>query len=187
VCTRIDRKPLVRTGSGEGFYDRSGTRNNCGSVGPPCGPRPNTRLCPPMETIDPGNSLRKLPDCNWPRMFRPWFSRSVTALRHFTPSAIRTPATMSAPYATQSYWTLHVRVTSKYPHTTYTTRLFIRSERDERDYRLVRLQNGLQAMLVHDVKADKAAASMDVAVGHLYDPVRYISDPRTVRDALTGH
>ena len=29
-------------------------------------------------------------------------------------------------------------------------------------------------MLVHDFKAEKAAASLDVAVGHLYDPVRYI-------------
>lgn len=49
----------------------------------------------------------------------------------------------------------------------------IRSERDEREYKLIRLRNGLQAMLVHDSKADKAAASLDVAVGHLYDPVCY--------------
>ena len=47
----------------------------------------------------------------------------------------------------------------------------VRSERDEREYRSIRLKNGLQAMLVHDSKADKAAASLDVAVGHLYDPV----------------
>lgn len=51
----------------------------------------------------------------------------------------------------------------------------LRSERDERDYRVIRLQNGLEAMLVHDVKADKAAASLDVAVGHLYDPVGRVS------------
>ena len=46
-----------------------------------------------------------------------------------------------------------------------------KSPQDDRDYKLIRLGNGLQAMLVHDAKADKAAASLDVAVGHLYDPV----------------
>ncbi|KAI9446597.1 Metalloenzyme, LuxS/M16 peptidase-like protein, partial [Lactarius indigo] len=45
-----------------------------------------------------------------------------------------------------------------------------RSQQDDREYRLIRLENGLQAMLVHDAKADKAAASLDVAVGHLHDP-----------------
>jgi insulysin len=46
-----------------------------------------------------------------------------------------------------------------------------KSQQDDREYRLIRLDNGLQAMLVHDPKADKAAASLDVAVGHLHDPV----------------
>ena len=46
-----------------------------------------------------------------------------------------------------------------------------KSATDDRDYRLIRLENGLQAMLVHDPKADKAAASLNVAVGHLDDPV----------------
>lgn len=46
-----------------------------------------------------------------------------------------------------------------------------KSRNDDRDYRIVQLDNGLQAMVVHDVKADKAAASLDVSVGHLYDPV----------------
>ncbi|KAI0372962.1 insulin-degrading enzyme [Pilatotrama ljubarskyi] len=45
-----------------------------------------------------------------------------------------------------------------------------KSPQDDRDYRVIRLDNGLQAMLVRDAKADKAAASLDVAVGHLYDP-----------------
>lgn len=44
-------------------------------------------------------------------------------------------------------------------------------ETDDRDYRLIRLENGLQALLIHDPKADKAAAAMDVGVGHLSDPV----------------
>lgn len=47
----------------------------------------------------------------------------------------------------------------------------VKSQQDDRDYQLIQLDNGLQAMLVHDAKADKAAASLDVAVGHLNDPV----------------
>ncbi|EJD02250.1 uncharacterized protein FOMMEDRAFT_109506 [Fomitiporia mediterranea MF3/22] len=45
-----------------------------------------------------------------------------------------------------------------------------KSPADDRDYRVVRLENGLQAVLVHDANTDKAAAGMDVAVGHLFDP-----------------
>jgi insulysin len=47
-----------------------------------------------------------------------------------------------------------------------------KSEQDDREYRIIELENGLQATLVHDVNSDKSAASLDVAVGHLYDPVR---------------
>lgn len=46
-----------------------------------------------------------------------------------------------------------------------------KSASDDRSYRLVRLANGLEAVLVHDPTTDKAAASLDVAVGHLSDPV----------------
>ncbi|KAH9950188.1 insulin-degrading enzyme [Amylocystis lapponica] len=53
---------------------------------------------------------------------------------------------------------------------TVLTKLIQKSPQDDRDYRLIQLDNGLRAMLVHDAKADKAAASLDVAVGHLYDP-----------------
>lgn len=52
------------------------------------------------------------------------------------------------------------------------TKPIVKSEQDDRDYRIIQLENGLQATLVHDANADKAAASLDVAVGHLYDPVR---------------
>lgn len=58
-------------------------------------------------------------------------------------------------------------------------------ETDDRDYRLIRLQNGLQALLIHDPKADKAAAAMDVGVGHLSDPVStYLFEPFYFRDDL---
>lgn len=78
---------------------------------------------------------------------------------------------MSAAYATHSQWISRPGGPQTPPYDIY-HKSIIRSERDERDYRVIRLQNGLQVMLVHDVKADKAAASLDVSVGHLYDPVR---------------
>lgn len=57
-----------------------------------------------------------------------------------------------------------------------------KSPQDDREYRVIKLDNGLEAMLVHDVKADKAAASLDVAVGHLYDPVR--ASPQVIASLL---
>ncbi|KDQ61093.1 hypothetical protein JAAARDRAFT_32094 [Jaapia argillacea MUCL 33604] len=45
-----------------------------------------------------------------------------------------------------------------------------KSQQDDREYRIVQLENGLQATVIHDASADKAAASLEVAVGHLYDP-----------------
>ena len=42
---------------------------------------------------------------------------------------------------------------------------------DDRVYRLIRLINGLEAVLIHDKDADTSAAAMDIAVGHLNDPV----------------
>jgi len=58
------------------------------------------------------------------------------------------------------------------------TKPLVKSEQDDRDYRVIQLENGLQATLVHDAKADKAAASLDVAVGHLHDPVSPLSMAR---------
>lgn len=46
-----------------------------------------------------------------------------------------------------------------------------KSPQDEREYRIIQLENGLKATLIHDIETDKAAASLDVAVGHLHDPV----------------
>lgn len=78
---------------------------------------------------------------------------------------------MSAPHTDQSQWVPRPGNQQIPPYEVY-SKYIIRSEQDERDYRVIRLRNGLQAMLVHDLKADKAAASLEVAVGHLYDPVR---------------
>lgn len=45
-----------------------------------------------------------------------------------------------------------------------------RSESDLRDYRYLRLENGLQIMLVSDSDSEKAAASLDVNVGSAQNP-----------------
>ncbi|MCW4152528.1 insulinase family protein [Halomonas sp. 18H] len=44
------------------------------------------------------------------------------------------------------------------------------SPHDDRDYRVVTLDNGLQALLISDNEADKAAASVNVGVGNAQDP-----------------
>ncbi|KAH9461095.1 hypothetical protein Pst134EA_017404 [Puccinia striiformis f. sp. tritici] len=49
-------------------------------------------------------------------------------------------------------------------------RPIITSASDTRTYRIIRLKNDLQVILIHDPKTDKAAAAMDVNVGHLSDP-----------------
>lgn len=46
----------------------------------------------------------------------------------------------------------------------------IKSPNDPAEYRAVTLPNGLQALLVHDTRADKASASMDVNVGSAANP-----------------
>ena len=41
---------------------------------------------------------------------------------------------------------------------------------DNRTYRVIKLPNQLEALLIHDADTDKASASMDVAVGSFCDP-----------------
>jgi insulysin len=41
---------------------------------------------------------------------------------------------------------------------------------DDRSYRVVRLPNQLEVLLVHDADTDKASAAMDVNVGSFSDP-----------------
>lgn len=40
---------------------------------------------------------------------------------------------------------------------------------DDRDYRVIRLENELEALLVHDPETDKASAALDVNVGNFSD------------------
>ncbi|KIP05202.1 hypothetical protein PHLGIDRAFT_129039 [Phlebiopsis gigantea 11061_1 CR5-6] len=66
-------------------------------------------------------------------------------------------------------WTT-VAATADCPeHAVYTGNVD-KSDLDEREYRLVRLNNGILGVLVHDESTDKAAASLHVATGHLQDP-----------------
>lgn len=53
------------------------------------------------------------------------------------------------------------------------TRDLERSLLDDRQYRIVRLGNGLEALLIHDPTTDKSSAAMDVRVGHLSDPEQF--------------
>ncbi|KIK90629.1 hypothetical protein PAXRUDRAFT_831530 [Paxillus rubicundulus Ve08.2h10] len=68
-----------------------------------------------------------------------------------------------------SDWAVIPRNGSIPPYTVF-TKPIEKSQLDEREYRVIRLENGLTAMLVHDPNTENAAASLDVAVGHLSDP-----------------
>lgn len=50
------------------------------------------------------------------------------------------------------------------------TNEIVKSQNDQRAYRYLELNNGLKVVLVSDSEADKAAASMDVHIGHMADP-----------------
>ena len=47
-----------------------------------------------------------------------------------------------------------------------------RPDSDDREYRLVRLANQLEVLLISDPETDRASAALDVHVGNLSDPVR---------------
>ena len=47
----------------------------------------------------------------------------------------------------------------------------VKSAKDTRSYKLIRLPNQLEALLIHDPETDKAGASLDVNVGSYADPV----------------
>ncbi|CAG8459644.1 11740_t:CDS:10 [Diversispora eburnea] len=45
-----------------------------------------------------------------------------------------------------------------------------KSDNDDRNYKLIRLSNDLEALLIQDVNTDKSGAALDVHVGNLCDP-----------------
>lgn len=52
---------------------------------------------------------------------------------------------------------------------TVTTEALDKPSLDDRSYRVIELENGLEALLVHDAETDKASASLDVGVGNFSD------------------
>ncbi|THU88604.1 hypothetical protein K435DRAFT_679530 [Dendrothele bispora CBS 962.96] len=72
--------------------------------------------------------------------------------------------------ATEAQWRRVSPPRSEVPPYSQFVKSIQKSQQDDREYRIIKLDNGLEATLVHDLKADKAAASLDVAVGHLSDP-----------------
>lgn len=65
----------------------------------------------------------------------------------------------------------HVPASDTMPSYFVYTKAIKKPELDDMEYRIIRLENGLQAVLVHDAKADKAAATVNVSVGSAMDPV----------------
>jgi hypothetical protein len=78
-------------------------------------------------------------------------------------------ASSSAGRDSAADWASAQTAGSSLPYAVYTKPLEV-SPLDDRSYRLVRLPNGLEALLVQDEQTDKAAAAVDVKVGHLSDP-----------------
>ena len=56
-------------------------------------------------------------------------------------------------------------------HWVFTAHEFEKPDNDDREYRLIRLPNQLEALLIQDATTDKASAALDVHVGNLSDPV----------------
>ncbi|KAL0946537.1 hypothetical protein HGRIS_012745 [Hohenbuehelia grisea] len=97
-------------------------------------------------------------------------SVSFQRSRKFLNNKLVSQANMATTAAVDTDW---IRVTpsnNQVPPFAAYTKPIQKSEQDDREYRIIRLENGLHATLIHDAEADKAAASLDVAVGHLHDP-----------------
>ncbi|KAJ8083457.1 metalloprotease [Marasmius tenuissimus] len=69
-----------------------------------------------------------------------------------------------------SLWRRVVPSSESIPPFSVFTKAIEKPLQDDREYRIIRLDNGLEATLVSDAKTDKASASLDVSVGHVLDP-----------------
>lgn len=58
---------------------------------------------------------------------------------------------------------------------------------DDRAYRVIRLPNQLEVLLVHDEDTDKASAAMDVNVGNFSDPAEFPGMAHAVSDELQSN
>ncbi|TIC14554.1 a-pheromone processing metallopeptidase Ste23 [Wallemia mellicola] len=50
------------------------------------------------------------------------------------------------------------------------SKLLEKSNNDQRNYRLIKLENNLECLLINDNQTDKASVAIDVKAGHLLDP-----------------
>lgn len=73
--------------------------------------------------------------------------------------------------ASSAEWSRAVLPGAQLPYNVY-TKPIAKSLLDNRQYRYIKLGNNLEALLISDSETDKAAAALDVGVGHLTDPVR---------------
>jgi hypothetical protein len=112
---------------------------------------------------------------------KPLFTSSTRLLAcrsHISPTRVR-PFSSSkhnkfAMVAFQSDWSPVPTHGSSIPAYSVFNKPIEKPLQDDREYRTIKLENGLSATVVHDPTADKAAASLDVSVGHLSDPVSHV-------------
>jgi secreted Zn-dependent insulinase-like peptidase len=56
--------------------------------------------------------------------------------------------------------------------------------RDSRSYKVIRLSNDLEALLIHDPKIEKASSPLDVGVGYFTDLVEMTGPAQAVEHML---
>ncbi|PWZ00255.1 hypothetical protein BCV70DRAFT_206508 [Testicularia cyperi] len=98
----------------------------------------------------------------------PGSSRQMVTPAHSTAVTLGTAAFEGLPPGYEIKETLNGSKAAA-PYAVFTKDLEI-SAQDDMRYRLVRLSNGLEALVIQDPKTDKSSAAMDIRVGHLSDP-----------------
>lgn len=113
----------------------------------------------------------------WSQHSAPYFSITQTSFRGRGGSGSTTTAVLSLfltrwGLMTQSSMSMSAVNGQDSPGTEVIQRVddVIKSPSDQRQYRALKLANGLTVMLVSDPETEKAAASLDVHVGHMKDP-----------------
>lgn len=127
-----------------------------------------------LHASSPASSLLDLSPTSWISQRRPMSTSSASLPvggrtdSHALASAAAGSASSSATLTADDWLASHT-ATGALPYLVFAKPLET-SPLDDRSYRLLRLPNGLEALLVQDKTTDKAAAAVDVKVGHLSDP-----------------
>ena len=109
-----------------------------------------TRTIPLVRTLNNVPSVHRTPPIHISQML----PRQLATVAAATPGFVRKETKFSGGHAGYSVFTEPID----------------KPLSDDREYKLIRLDNELEALLIHDPTADKASAAMDVRVGHLSDP-----------------